>query len=91
MNVRNKSLQQSENMSKWENVRHLTGRNINVKRSDGSIESDWYLDQSRQYFQPLFDPNTNNPIGPGVWCKKTVYDGYLEKAVPLSLLLEHNP
>lgn len=82
---------QSVYVQEWKKVGHLVNRDINVPRSSGLIQSGWNLDESRQNIQPLFDPETNEPLGPGVWCIKFVSSGYLEKAVLISELLELNP
>ena len=82
---------QSGIIQEWEKVRHLVKCDINVPRSSGLIQSGWNLDECRQNIQPLFDPETNKPLGPGVWCVKFVSSGYLEKAVLISELLALNP
>ena len=76
---------------KWKDVFQSFGEdNIKVRRSSGLIQSGWQLDAKRQNLEPLFDPVTNNPLGPGVWCVKFISSGYLEKAVLISELLELN-
>ena len=75
----------------WNQVAHLKKLFINVLRSNGSIESDWRLDDSRQDVELLRDPKTDSPLGPGVWCIQFVSNGYLQKRCLISELLELNP
>jgi hypothetical protein len=73
-------------------AKHLLGKNISVKRSNGSIDFGWQVNEERPELVPLRDINTDEPIGDGVWCYKIVTSEYtMHKCCLILELLELNP
>jgi hypothetical protein len=76
----------------WGAAKHLLGKDISVKRSDGSTDSGWRVNEKRSELVPLRDIHTDQPIGDGVWCYKIVTSEYtMHKCCLISELLELNP
>lgn len=76
----------------WGAANHLLGQDIFVKRSNGTIDSGWRVNEERPELVPLRDIHTNEPIGDGVWCYKIrTSEHMMHKCCLISELLELNP